>query len=44
MAEKYPETKQTFEAMKNLGAESKFVSFKKLSSLKFIVIILENAN
>ena len=30
MAEKYSETKQTFEALINLGAESKFISFKDI--------------
>ena len=30
MAHKYPETKQTFEALMNLGAESRFVSFKNI--------------
>ena len=30
MIKKYPETRQTFEALKNLGAESKFISFKNI--------------
>lgn len=30
MANKYPETKQTLEALINLGAETKFVSFKNI--------------
>ena len=30
MDNKYPETGQTFEALKNLGAESNFVSFKNI--------------
>ena len=30
MDNKYPETGQTFESLKNLGAESNFVSFKNI--------------
>ena len=30
MAEKYPETRQTFNALIHLGAESKYVSFKDI--------------
>jgi len=30
MSNKYPETKQTFEALKNLGANTKFVSFENI--------------
>jgi hypothetical protein len=30
MANKYPETNQTFEALKNLGAESQFISFNNI--------------
>lgn len=30
MDNKYPETRQTFEALKNLGAELNFVNFKNI--------------